>query len=82
MRVARKLREEEDAKELEELDMACAEPEIEGLTFAAERLERTQADIKEQFREVFQELKDALEVRSTPKRFIFSLHENEYTNKS
>lgn len=61
----RKLEEEKDAMELDQLNDACMAPGLEGLPFATEILENTQADIKQQFKEVFQELKDTLEVRST-----------------
>lgn len=51
--------------EQDDLNKACMAPQSEGLPFATERLENTQADIKQQFKEVFQELKDTLEVCST-----------------
>lgn len=38
-------------------------PRSEGVSFAMEKLETLETDMKEQFREVFAELKETLEVR-------------------
>lgn len=59
----RELQAATDAKELEELKEACTSPVSEGIAFATKRLEATRTDLKQQFKEVFQELKEALEVR-------------------
>lgn len=40
-------------------------PQSEGVSFALEKLEAVQTDVKEQFREVFVELKDTLDVRKS-----------------
>lgn len=53
---------EADKEELQDLKEACLFPQSDGVTFAAERLEAAQADVKEQFKVVFAELKEALEV--------------------
>lgn len=51
-----------DAKDLEELRAACAAPLSDGAEFATSRFEATRASVKEQFKDVFNELMDALEV--------------------
>lgn len=59
----RKLQAEADTKELEDLKEACAAPDSAGLPFAAQRLEMVHVVLKGQFKQVFEELRDALEVR-------------------
>lgn len=61
----RKLLAEAEQRELEEFKEACLLPRSEGVSYAVEKLEALQAEVKEQFREVFVELKDTLEVRKT-----------------
>ena len=58
----RKLQQELDERELQEFKDACASPHTDGVAFAAEILEAAQSDVKEQFKEAFVELKEALEV--------------------
>lgn len=58
----RKLEKEEEEKELQDLEAVCASPEKEGIEFAAVRLETIQDHLKEQFNEIFAELKQTLEV--------------------
>lgn len=72
--VHRQLQQEAEDKEREELEEACASPQSDGMQFAAERLEVVQTTVKEQFKEVFTELKEALEV--THKRLIFCGHDS------
>lgn len=62
--VLRRAQTEADQKELQELEVACADPARAGLAFAQDRLENAQSEVKEQFRGAFQELKEALEVRA------------------
>lgn len=64
----RKLLAEAEDKELEEFRHACAFPQSEGVAFALEKLRDVQTDVKEQFKEVFIELKEALEVRRCYRR--------------
>lgn len=54
---------EEEQRELEEFQEACLLPQSEGIAYAAEKLAAVQANVKEQFKEVFLELKLSLEVR-------------------
>lgn len=58
----RKLQKEEDEKEINDLEAVCASLEKEGVEFAAERLEAIQHYLKDQFMEIFVELKQTLEV--------------------
>ncbi|CAM9327393.1 unnamed protein product, partial [Hapterophycus canaliculatus] len=64
---AKKLLAEAEEKEVEEFQQACAFPQSEGVALALEKLRGVQTDVKEQFKEVFFELKEALE---THKKFV------------
>lgn len=57
----RKKQTEEDLREMKDLQEACVLPRSDGMTYASERLKTMQADVKAQFKEVFLELKEALE---------------------
>lgn len=50
---------------MEEFKEACLLLRSEGVSYAVEKLEALQAEVKCQFREVFVELKETLEVRKT-----------------
>lgn len=54
---------EAERQELEEFKEACLLPKTEGVAFATDKLAAVQASVKEQFKDVFLELKEALEVR-------------------
>lgn len=69
----RELQAAADAKELEELREACSAPLSEGVQFASSRLEAAQAEVKEQFKVVFQDFKDALEVGVASPLHVVSL---------
>ena len=56
------MQQEIDEKELQDFKDACASPQSDGVAIAADILEAAQADVKEQFKEAFIELKEALEV--------------------
>lgn len=53
---------EEEQRELEEFRDACQLPQSEGVAYAVEKMAVAQADVKEQFKEVFLELRESLEV--------------------
>lgn len=53
---------EEEQLELEEFQDACMLPQSEGVAYAMEKLGSVQANVKEQFKEVFLELKQSIEV--------------------
>lgn len=53
---------EEEQLELEEFQEACLVPESEGVAYAVEKMAAAQTSLKEQFKEVFLELKRSLEV--------------------
>lgn len=59
---SRKRLAEEEQQELEDFRAACQLPGSEGVPYAVEKLGLAQADVKEQFKEVFLELKQSLEV--------------------
>ncbi|CBJ28638.1 conserved unknown protein [Ectocarpus siliculosus] len=64
---AKKQLAEAEQKELEEFKEACLLPQTEGVAFAADKLAAVQASVKEQFKDVFLELKEALEAH---KKFV------------
>lgn len=64
---------EEEQLELGEFQEACALPQSEGVAYAVEKLAAVQANVKEQFRDVFLELKQALEVTSRRRRLKIGL---------
>ena len=61
-RTPRKRLAEEEQLELEEFQEACVVPESEGVAYAVEKMAAAQTSVKEQFKEVFLELKLSLEV--------------------
>ncbi|CAM9609344.1 unnamed protein product [Ectocarpus fasciculatus] len=64
---AKKKLAEAEQQELEEFKEACLLPQTEGVAFATDKLAAVQDDVKEQFKEVFLELKEALEAH---KKFV------------
>ncbi|CAM9739817.1 unnamed protein product [Ectocarpus sp. 6 AP-2014] len=67
---AKKQLAEAEQKELEEFKEACLLPQTEGVAFAADKLAAVQASVKEQFKDVFLELKEALEAH---KKFVMRM---------
>lgn len=61
--VCRKAQAEADEQELNGLEEALESSPAEGVEFATDRLHNAETTVKDQFKEVFQELRDALEVR-------------------
>ncbi|CAM9866966.1 unnamed protein product, partial [Ectocarpus sp. 12 AP-2014] len=64
---AKKQLAEAERQELEEFKEACLLPQTEGVAFATDKLAAVQASVKEQFKDVFLELKEALEAH---KKFV------------
>eukprot|EP00752_Nemacystus_decipiens_P008313 g7431.t1 len=64
---AKKKLAEDEQQELEEFQEACLAPESEGVAYAVEKMGEAQANVKEQFKEVFLELKQSLEMH---KKFV------------
>ncbi|CAB1105899.1 unnamed protein product [Ectocarpus sp. CCAP 1310/34] len=64
---AKKQLAEAERQELEEFKVACLLPQTEGVALATDKLAAVQASVKEQFKDVFLELKEALEAH---KKFV------------
>ncbi|CAM9796586.1 unnamed protein product [Ectocarpus sp. 4 AP-2014] len=64
---AKKKLAEAEQQELEGFKEACLLPQTEGVAFATDKLAAVQASVKEQFKDVFLELKEALEAH---KKFV------------